>query len=503
MRRSSLAFCCASAIIAVALVGCGGSGQTPPPTPPQQDFTLTLSAQSVFVPSGVGSGSVQISVQGENGFDQTVSVSLSGLPSGVTTSPALPVMVSAGSNQTITLTAASNTTIGVQSISVQATSGTLNHSASFSLSVAAPSYAYLATGYPNEPPYDLVGFAVDANTGALAQVPGSPVSLPAEPVDLAVASETGGAFVFVLIPDSSTQTVTLQSYSVDAGTGTLTPLQTINYPPQTNQSALAVHPSGTFLYVMEDGCLLAYSIDPATGNLTQASCSSGMFGPNQSFVVAAPGNFAYQTEVEPLPPGTLYLYSVNQTDGSVTLLQSMQSADGVGGSLFTDPQSRALYQIIGPSGVGSCGRFVTYSIDADSGVLTSLNSSFAPLCEPFSIAFTPADTFGYVSSGPGESSSQKGIYGATVDATTGNLTNISGSPFGAGSGADFGAVEPSQGKFLLQHATVATSSGNTAQVLVYAIDPSSGALTQVSGVQPTLPSGTASVYKMLAVSPAH
>jgi len=434
-------------------------------------------------------------VQAVNGFNQAVSVSFTGLPRGVSTSPALPVMISPGSPKTITLNAASSASAGVQNISVMGTSGSLNHSASFAVSVADPSYAYLATGYPGQPPYDLVGFSVDANSGALAQVPGSPISLSAEPVDLAIATETGGAFVFALIPDSASGTVALQSYRVDSATGALTALQTINYPPNTNQSLLAVHPSQSFLYVLQDGCLLAYLIDPATGNLTQASCSSLLAsGPNHSFVVAPPGNYAYELETDPLPE-SFFIYQVSQSDGSVTPILGLQF--NFGGTLFTDPQGRALYQIIGPLGVGSCGQFAIWQIDPNSGVVNSVNTSFSPLCEPLSMAFNPADTFGYVTSGPGESQSANGIYVGAADATTGNLTNISSSPFAVGTAAQFGAVEPSQGKFLLQMAR----NSSTGEVLVYAIQPSTGALSQVTGVQATLPSDNVYVLKMLMAAP--
>ncbi len=433
-------------------------------------------------------------MQAVNGFSQSVSISFSGLPNGVSTSPALPLQLSPGSNQTITLTAAAGMTPSVANVSAQGTSGTLSHTASFSLSVASPSYAYLATGYPGQPPYDLVGFSIDGNTGALSQVPGSPVSLSAMPIDLAVASETGGGFVFALIPGSASQTYSLQSYSVDTATGALTPLQTINYPPQTNQSGLAIDPAQKYLYVTQSGSIIAYTIDPNTGNLTQSSSSAVQFGSN--LVIPVPGTFAYSLSPSPLAP-SWFIYTVNQNDGSLALLHSYSSGVS-GGALSTDPQGRALYEIIGPMGLGSCGGFVIWAIDPSSGALTELNTSFSPLCEPESVAFNPTDTFAYVSSGVGEDNRQNGIYGGTVDPSNGNLTTINGSPFASGGNVGFGSVEASQGKFLLEQTSPPSSGG---QVLVYTIDPSTGALSAVSGVKGTLPSPYIYVYKMLTVAP--
>lgn len=197
----------------------------------------------------------------------------------------------------------------------------------------------------------------------------------------------------------------------------------------------------------QSGCFIAYTIDPAAGNLTQASCSPP--GANSALAIPAPGNFAYNVTGDPLPPSKWYVFSVNQNDGSLTQIQSYNSTIGAG-TLFTDPQGRALYELVGPQDLSSCGSAVIWQIDPDSGVLTNLNTSFSPLCEPFAVAFNPGDTFAYVSSGVGENHSQNGIYVGAADATTGNLTSISGSPFASGVGVDFGAVEPSQGKFLLE-----------------------------------------------------
>jgi hypothetical protein len=469
-------------------VGCGSSNQ---PVRPAQDFTLTVSPSSLFAPIGVGGASVQISVQAVNGFSQSISVSFTGLPTGVSTSPAMPLMLNPGTNQTITLTAASGTLPAVQTISVQATSGTLIHAATFSLSAANPSYAYVASGYTNEPPYNLVGFAVDANQGTLSAVPGSPTTLPSMPLDLAVASENGGAFIFVLVPDSGAGTVSLNSFSIAAATGMLTALQTINYPANTFQSSLAVHPSGKFLYVVQQGCILAYVIDPSTGNLTQSSCSTLQI--NGGLVLAPPGNFAYQLPVTPFGPANWSILSVNQSDGSLTLLQSMPASEG--GGIYTDPQGRALYELSGALGTGACGTLEIWSINSGTGALTQLSTSLSPLCDPMGIAFNPADTFALISSIKNVSVPQNGVYVGAVDPTTGNLTNVTGSPFASGIGVQFGAVEPSQGNFLLEFAGDSTG----AQLLVYSINAQTGALTQVGGVQGALPSPSA--LKIVTVAP--
>jgi len=98
-----------------------------PPPPPS--FTLTASPGSVLVPQGSTSVPVQLSVQGVNGFQGTVSVSLQGLPVGVTTSPAFPLSISAGGNQSATLTVGTTVARGNYSLTFAGSSGTLSSSA--------------------------------------------------------------------------------------------------------------------------------------------------------------------------------------------------------------------------------------------------------------------------------------------------------------------------------------------------------------------------------------
>lgn len=138
------------------LSGCGSSNNSMA-APPAPDFSLNLSPQSLFVPIGVGSSSLQVSVQAFNGFNQAVSVSVTGLPTGVTTNPSSPFSVNAGNSQTVVFSATTGLQPGVQQVSFQGTSGALSHGSAISLSVANPVYAYLANGAPQLPPNNITG----------------------------------------------------------------------------------------------------------------------------------------------------------------------------------------------------------------------------------------------------------------------------------------------------------------------------------------------------------
>src|SRR5205085_405897 len=95
------------------------------------DFTLASSPTSVTATQG-GSGSSTITVNPTNGFTGSVSLSASGLPSGVTASfnPA-----SATSTSTLTLTASATATTGAATVTVTGTSGSLTHTTTIALTV--------------------------------------------------------------------------------------------------------------------------------------------------------------------------------------------------------------------------------------------------------------------------------------------------------------------------------------------------------------------------------
>jgi IPT/TIG domain len=109
----------------ISLGGCGGGGGggTQPP-PPQPDFTIGLSTPTVSV-----------TVTGVNGFSGTVQVTLSGVPAGVTSNPASPFSVNTAQAVSVIIGASPNAATGQFTISAQATSGSLSHSAPFSLTI--------------------------------------------------------------------------------------------------------------------------------------------------------------------------------------------------------------------------------------------------------------------------------------------------------------------------------------------------------------------------------
>ena len=212
-------------------------------------------------------------------------------------------------------------------------------------------------------------------------------------------------------------------------------------------------------------------------------------------MVAPPGDFAYTATNSDLN-GNMLVYSVNQIDGSLALLNSLPAWEP-NIALISDPLGRALYQLGGPFTIQDCGHFFIWTIDLHTGLLTQVTTSFGPpLCIPSSITFTPDDTFAYVTAGRKQNSQAQGIYAGAVDSSTGNLPNVPGSPFASSAPPTFGVVEPTQGKFLIGIGGI-----SELQLVAYTIDPSTGALSQVSGVGAPLTS--TNPFKMVIVAPLH
>lgn len=117
--------------LAIICSGCGGvSGNSVQGS----SFTLTASPSSLILPQGSNAGSI-ISVVDGNGFSGSVSLSASGLPSGVT---AAFTPTSTATQSTLTLTASSGAAMGNTTITVSGSSGSSSSNTTIALKVTGP-----------------------------------------------------------------------------------------------------------------------------------------------------------------------------------------------------------------------------------------------------------------------------------------------------------------------------------------------------------------------------
>ncbi|HXY47854.1 MAG TPA: Ig-like domain-containing protein [Terriglobales bacterium] len=113
--------------------GCGGSSSASA----APDFSLTLSPASVSAQVGTTTAPVSIAVNGQPGFSGSVSVSLQGVPRGVTVSPSSSFAVAAGAGQPVTFDLPASTAVGPVVITVSATGGGHSHSAQITVTAAS------------------------------------------------------------------------------------------------------------------------------------------------------------------------------------------------------------------------------------------------------------------------------------------------------------------------------------------------------------------------------
>ncbi len=111
--------------------------------PPPADFMLSVTPSSQSTSGGASGSQVTLLATPSNGFTGSVAVSVSGLPAGVTTSPATLNLV-AGASQGISVIAAASAAAGSATVTFTGTSGTLSHTATLALMVTAASTASAA-----------------------------------------------------------------------------------------------------------------------------------------------------------------------------------------------------------------------------------------------------------------------------------------------------------------------------------------------------------------------
>jgi hypothetical protein len=153
-----------------------------PPAASSANFTLSASPSSVSVTQG-SSASSTITVTDSGGFTGSVTLSASGLPSGVTASFGTNPTTSTSS---VTFTASSTATTGTSTVTITGTSGSLTHTTTISLTVSA-------TATPN-------------------------FSLSASPASLTVKQGTSGSST-ITVTDSGgfTGSVTLSNSALPSG----------------------------------------------------------------------------------------------------------------------------------------------------------------------------------------------------------------------------------------------------------------------------------------------
>jgi len=359
--------------------------------------------------------------------------------------------------------------------------GTVASAAVTSVSVmcAPPTGKFLYV--PNQASNDVSAYAIDPNTGSLTAVPGSPFSAAPSPTTASV--DPLSKFLYVASRGSASSPPVISAYLIDATTGALTPLNgspfplSVASPPALSQVAeigrLLIHGSGRFGYLTipnPTGRIYGLAINPTTGELTEVPGMPINLGHTlYTGTYSATGNVVYFPHISGgLPIGLIQSYSINQPSGVLTPIGSF------------DIQSRgATMAVLTPGDAFLLTPNIIFSnmsvldVEPAAGTMAPVAGSPVALgngAAPFALALHRGRSFVYVSD-----SASPTIFGLRLNTTTAAVTPIPGSPYTAGSGQLGPAVLDPAGRFLF----VPQRTANAIQA--YAIDQTTGALAAVAG----------------------
>ena len=238
---------------------------------PTGSYILSASPGSVSILQGAN-GTSTINVTPQGGFNGSVSLSASGLPSGVTASfnPSNTV-----STSTLTLTASSTAAIGTVTVTITGTSGNLSNATTLSLTIAAPPNFTLSVS-PSS--LTVAQGASGASTVTVTPQNGfnASVSLSASGLPSGVTASFN--------PSSTTSTSTLTltaGGTATTGTFTVTITGTSGSLTKTTTLSLTVRSIPTLPSIWTDGDIgstgLAGNASYANGVFTVAGAGQGTF----------------------------------------------------------------------------------------------------------------------------------------------------------------------------------------------------------------------------------
>ncbi len=232
-------------------------------------------------------------------------------------------------------------------------------------------------------------------------------------------------------------------------------------PTSTTMTA-AIDPTGTFYYQVGEPGLWAFTINRQNGNLTELAASPYQGSVSfDAIAVDQLGKFLYSYGIN----GAVYAFSIQAGTGQLTEIAGSPFAAATSGSMFSDPSDRiAISQDDRYLYLATGSGIFAYSINASTGALTTVSGSPFGASAGAGLALV-APSSGFLYETIGGVSTPPGIYGYSIDSSTGALTPISGSPFG-GSCSAANPTSPANGKFLF-----GVGCG------MYQINASTGALT--------------------------
>lgn len=309
-------------------------------------------------------------------------------------------------------------------------------------------------------------YTIDGADGALNEISGSPFAAGVAPAGLAVAAS--GKFVYVANNGSND----VSGYQLNTTTGVLKSISGSPFAAGTKPSAIAIDPATKFAYVANSGSnnVSEYSINTETGALSKVSGSPVAAGTGPAAISIDPsGKFVF---VGNKNSNDISSFSLGFTGALTALVPGPHRTRKSPAALVVSSGSTAVtytprFAYVANFGLGATA-VPAFSVNTNTGALTMLKGSPFGTGAPETLASAANGKFVYTANDDG--SNTVGQY--TVNPATGALRSVGTIVGGAGTG--FVTVDPTS-RFVYQ------VGGNTDGVFAYSINPTTGALSKISG----------------------
>jgi 6-phosphogluconolactonase (cycloisomerase 2 family) len=313
----------------------------------------------------------------------------------------------------------------------------------------------------------VAGFAVDAISGRLAALPGSPFD-PKVVSPFWMVTDPAGKYLYLAGRNSKN----IGAMTINAQTGALTVIKGSPFPGGELPRSVAMAPSGQFVYManINDDNVSGYRIDPENGALTNIPGSPFAAGDAPQFMAIHPnGKFAFLSTWN---SRSILTYRVDEKTGALQRQSELHMAAKVypfGVSI--DSTGRHLYVM------DWFGSVLGYTVDADSGALAPIPGSPFPVKGKLATNLT-LDPTGQFAFAPNYDSHDITTY--TVDSTTGALT--AGETSWSRGGPRTMVVVMGEKPVELQPQSVYVANAADNTLTAYRVDPTNGGLQSVNTV---------------------
>jgi 6-phosphogluconolactonase (cycloisomerase 2 family) len=230
-------------------------------------------------------------------------------------------------------------------------------------------------------------FTIDSAIGSLHEV------LPRTPAGLTpgfLVMDAPGNFLFALNQISSSVSV----YSINSASGALTAVAGSPFTTAPNPVALAIAPSGKFLYVLNANLSAVFAYTISSGVLQPIAGLPAQVGNGALAITVVLGTFA--TGIQPIAVAVLgqYLYVANQGSSNISVF-TVAPTTGVLTQITNSPFSAGgapSFELIDPSGLflytgSQTGNVISaLSIDVSTGDLTATSGSATTGSAPSSMS---------------------------------------------------------------------------------------------------------------------